>query len=311
MNKQILEEAKYLIDNGYSIIPVTNTKVPMCESYNVNTPFTLNQFISYNPEGIGLLMGGPKKLTGLDFDLKYDLSGSIMDNYKSQIDLELLTKMRVHSTKNKGNHFIFSCDVVEANQVLAQRQTTDDEVKLTLFEDLAKGKTFKEATKHAGNDDARVLIETRGEGGYIVWPPSFGYNHVYGEIHKITFGEYETLMNVARSLNEYTLPVKRTKFMGDDEEDFLESFNKKNNGLDIIKHFGWTETRRIGKDVRLRRPGHTDAKDSAVFDTETNTLVVYTTSTSFRAREGYKPADIVALLQYSNNYRKMFNDLNK
>ena len=305
----IEKEAERLINEGFSIIPVNNLKIPMCQTYDVYKPYSLEEFMSYGPEAIGLLMGGPKKLTAIDFDLKYDLTGTLFQRYKEEIDFNLLSRMQVHSTKNRGIHFIFSCDVTESSQVLAQRETTDEEVKLTLFEDLSKGKTFKEATRHSANDQARVLIETRGEGGYIVWPPSFGYKYLYGSINKFSFSEYESIMELSRSFNEFTLPVKRVKFLGDDEEDFIEKFNKENSGLEILQSYGWSITSKRGKDVRLRRPGHTDAKDSGVFDTETNTFNVYTTSTAFRTREGYKPADIVALLQYSNNYKKMYAEL--
>jgi len=310
----MLTAAKELINQGYAIIPLKQDKTPACPSFDVNKPYTfkeIEEFFKQSKDqelGIGLLMGGEKKLTALDFDLKYDITGKLFQDYKDKAPSDLLLKMMVNTTKNKGYHFIFSCDIIEANQVLASRPTTNDEVRNTLIKNLHKEK-FIDACLAAANDRNRVLIETRGHGGYIAYPPSLGYSHIYGEINKISFTEYEILMETARSFNQFFDPIKRSHFLLDDEEDLMEKFNEKNNGLDILLQYGWEVVDRYKQEVRLRRPGDTFSKSSAVYHSDNDVFVVFSTSTPFAVRTSYRPFDIMLILGYNNNFKNFKKDL--
>ena len=312
----MLDFAQDLINQGYAIIPVKPDKSPACPFFDVNKPFTFREikkfFKQYKDEelGIGLLMGGEKKLTGLDFDLKYDTTGTLFQDYKDKVDPELLLKMQVNTTKNQGYHFIFTCDVIEASQVLASRPTTNEEVRNTLIKNLHKEK-FIDTCLAAANDRNRVLIETRGHGGYVVYPPSYGYSHIYGSINKISFIEYEILMETARSFNLFYDPIKRSNFLLDDEEDLMEAFNQKNNGLDILLQYGWEVVDRYKQEVRLRRPGDTFSKSSAVYHSDNDVFVVFSTSTPFVVRTSYRPFDIMLILGYNNNFKEFKKDLCK
>lgn len=51
-----------------------------------------------------------------------------------------------------------------------------------------------------------MLIETRGEGGYVVAAPSPGYQFIHGKPNAcplITTIERDTLLDIARSFNQY------------------------------------------------------------------------------------------------------------
>ena len=65
---------KYL-NKGFSIIPVTKDKNPAIDSWGKHIyspiPVAKAQSLFKNADGIALLMGGKKKLTTIDIDLKY------------------------------------------------------------------------------------------------------------------------------------------------------------------------------------------------------------------------------------------------
>lgn len=296
--------AEVFIKRGFTVFPVKEDKTPMVNSWDVNKPITIEEFkkLSARSWGMALCMGGKKKLTAIDFDLKYDLTGNLFERYKSMINVPLLKKMNVNTTKNKGYHLIFSCPVVEANQVLAARATIESELLQTFEKNKHKG--ILDASRSVVNDTKRVLIETRGEGGYILIPPSFGYKSVYGKLNVIKFYEYNELMEAARTFNEVYDSVKRGY---SENEDLIEAFNKDNIGLDILTKYGWTATYDNGKDVRLLRPGNTYSKSSALFDRHANKFYVFSTSSVFRPNIAYDPFDILCAIEFGGNVKKAVN----
>jgi hypothetical protein len=75
--------------------------------------------------------------------------------------------------------------VIEGNKKLAQRYATEEEQLL--------------------GDKIKVLIETRGEGGYLAIYPTPGYELIYGSfdnIQEITPEEREVLISTAIEFNE-------------------------------------------------------------------------------------------------------------
>ena len=85
--------------------------------------------------------------------------------------------MYVVQTKSGGYHVYYRCEQIEGNMKLANRPATPEEIKATPH--------LKEV----------VLIETRGEGGYVIAPPTDGYTKVNEfKLKVITIDERDTLL---------------------------------------------------------------------------------------------------------------------
>lgn len=310
---------KYL-NKGFSVIPVTKDKNPAIEAWGsyIYSPIPVNkaQGLFEDADGIALLMGGKKKLTTIDIDSKYDLTGTLFDRLKKEIGSKLLSKLCCHSTRNNGFHLIFSCEKVEGNQKLAMRPCTKEEKLQTLQEGLDKGLDIDIALSSSLADACRVLIETRGEGGYILIPPSDGYKHIYGKIQEISKTEYDTLMEICRSFNLYTPAVKNyqlSRALRNPNPDKVNSFKNFNENCDVLKllsSFGWEE---VGTNsdgfVMIKRP-NASSKHSAYFNPADRAFWVFSTSTNFELQKRYSAVDILLTLRYNNDGSKLNELLN-
>ena len=316
-----LDLAKQYSKAGYSVIPVTSEKIPAIKDWSQfqTRPMTekeCEQNFS-NCWGIALLMGGVKKCTAIDFDLKYDLSGDLFERFKSSLPDELLRKMYVQTTKNKGYHFIFSSDIVEPNQKLASRYTTEYEKHSTYTEAFNNEKTRSKALKIASNDRVRVLLETRGgstdvSGGYVVMSPSPGYKFVYGKINHISTDEYNLILETARSFNDVTEERKDIRLEKYKEWKLspFNDYNERGDVLSLLLDSGWEECRGSrGKSIRLKRAGNPKSGSSALFDTDSRILNVFSTSTCFDVNRGYSPTDIFVLLECEGDLSLAFRKL--
>lgn len=323
MNEKLIKYALKYAENGYSTIPVDANKQPAIFKWGEyqTRPMTeaeiREHFSKNNVHGIALLTGGSNKITAIDFDLKYDLTGKLFEEYKRKVPVELLKKMLVHKTVNDGYHFIFKCDMIEGNQKLAQRETVDDELKSAFKESRDKGSSIRQAMEEALRDKVRVLIETRGgelqkSGGYVVVPPSEGYEKIAGTLETITEDEYEILMSAAREFNTYITPNKKLAReqagMSKDGKSPFDNFNDNGNVLAILLAHGWTEVRQYHSDVRLKRPGQSHSKSSALFDTNSRLFNVFTTSSIFDV--GYHtPSDVFITLECNGDVKEAYKKL--
>ena len=109
----------------------------------------------------GAVSGG---LEIIDIDCKYDLTGKLFEDFLDEIPDSLKKSLYIVKTVNGGYHLYYYCAKISGNLKLASRYTTDDE------------------RKENPTDKVRVLIETRGEGGYAVAPPTEGYDIAGAEI---------------------------------------------------------------------------------------------------------------------------------
>ena len=313
--------AKQYSKAGFSVIPVTSEKVPAIKDWSVfqTRPMTEQECeLNFkNCWGIALLCGGKMGVTGLDFDLKYDLSGDLFERYKQALPVSLLEKMYVQTTKNKGYHFLFSCDKVEPNQKLASRYTTEYEKHSTYMEAFNNEKTRSKALKIALNDKMKVLLETRGgsssiSGGYVVMSPSPGYKYIFGKINKISVDEYDLLLETARSFNDVIEERKDIRLEKYKEWKLspFEDFNSRGDVLQLLFDSGWEECKGSSKkSIRLKRAGNPKSGSSALFDTETRVFNCFSTSTSFNVGKGYNPTDVLLELECENDLSKAFKYL--
>jgi hypothetical protein len=208
----LLPGVRRLAEAGLSVIPikVNGSKAPSVSSWKqfenrLPTESELRKWFGGDkPPGIALICG---KVSGnleiLDFD-----APELMAEWRALVEEAargLLDRLPQVQTPAPGLHVYFRCSTIQGNQKLAER-----EVEVT------------EGTKGARQDDGRwfkfeTLIETRGEGGYVITAGSPAACHPSGKLYKLINGdlkaiptitehERDILMTCARALNEFINP---------------------------------------------------------------------------------------------------------
>ena len=292
-------------------MPVRSNKQPIEKDWQKTTKkFSLN-----NCEAVGLVCG---RLSGnlevIDVDEKYSLDGKLFEKYKKVIheyDPELLKKLVVQKTISGGYHMIYRCQKIEGNLKLANRFTTDAEKKKTYDAEIKAGSTPEKALKTANNDKVRVLLETRGEGGFVVCFPSKGYELIYGDyygINEITIEERETLHNIARQFNEiieeHRPNTKIESRKGVKGITPFDDYNDRGDVVGLLESHGWKIVSQKGSKTVFLRPGQTSSQSSGNFDSDKNWFSVFTTSTSFDPQKAYLPYAVYANLECNNDFKE-------
>lgn len=301
---------------GLQFMPVKANKAPILKGWQA----TATKYDLSKCEAVGLVCG---KLSGglevIDIDLKYDLSGTLYDRYKkliSKADKNLLGKLVVQKTRSGGYHFIYRCTTIAGNQKLANRPTTEqerdqtyaDEYQSLIGSGMDDAAAKKKAQKARDSDKVRVLLETRGEGGYIACNPTTGYEIIYRDfygIETITPEEREILHGSARQLNEYFeeqyVPAKEKTAIKTKGLTSCDDYNQRGDVVALLQEHGWKFVRKQGSKSHLLRPGQTTAVTSGNFDHDKNWFSVFTTSTEFDTEKAYLPYMVFAVLECNKN----------
>ena len=210
-------------------------------------------------------------------------------------------KSAVVETPN-GMHWPYRCESITGNQKLASRPEASEQ------QDSKRG-------------SVRVLIETRGEGGYVIAAPSNGAVHPPGKPYRLLRGgpdtittltpdERDDLLDLARSFNQLT----RTEFAPQDASDRTRGdhtrsdrpgdvFNTRGTWSKILAPKGWTflsEREEVGY---WCRPG----KDSGVSATTnfggSDLLHIFTSSTDFDPDKSYNKHAAYAVLNHGGDFK--------
>ena len=220
-----------------------------------DTVIPLNMF-TY-PE-IAISCGGSSKIEVIDIDNKSDRTDYFMRRLSE-------FPCVVTRTRSGGYHLCYRTDNPEGNMKLARD---------------ANGIT---------------LIETRGEGGIIIVPPTEGYMFIRGSLDEIPYLPPAVrceLMSLAKSFNVYaprhSEPLNADE--GNKEQDYDLAYR-------MLLAAGWVE---VGSG-RLRRPGKSYGS-SATWGYTPAPFVFYVFSsnaTPFESNRAYCPNQIVRLLSSS------------
>jgi len=298
---------------GLKLIQLKSDKTPTGKWKEQSSDIT-------DPNYIGLVCGAASGgVEGIDFDLKYDLTGNLITRYKelvNELSPNLLNRLVIQKTMNNGYHLIYRCEKIEGNQKLANRHTTEEEKHETYRVNISKGKNEEEATRASKNDKIRVLIETRGEGGYFMIAPSKGYALAKGsftEIPTITEAEREVLINVARSFNETLVEVQQSKQVDNTLSQFnttpLDDFNERGDVVAILVSNGWTVVAEKGDKIFFKRSGHTTSAHSGNYDKVMKLFSVFSTSTEFETQKGYRASGVYAILECNGDFSRAASEL--
>ncbi|AGO47549.1 bifunctional DNA primase/polymerase [Cellulophaga phage phi4:1] len=318
--KDFRKVAKKFIDNGYSVIPVNQSKNPAIKGWleyqdRAMSDSEIEKYFK-NCWGLGFVCGNYSRTIGLDWDTKYFLDENLYDEIKKKVPKTILQKMYVQSTQSGGWHWIFKVpvEVIKGNQKLALRHTTSFEKDITYREAYRNPKTRDKALKIALADACRVMVETREHGGYVLIAPSEGYKHVYGKIGTLTLEEYELLIEIVRSYNEYLEEETKHKLYDDSEWEMTPFQDYSDNGdiLGLLLEHGWSESdfgKPRGNSVRLTRPGSPNSGSSALLDMRTGIFNCFSTSTIFETGKGYIGASVYNILECEGDWSKTFKSL--
>lgn len=179
------------------------------------------------------------------------------------------------------------------NTPLARRAARDDEL------------TERERAK--GRGGIRVLIETRGEGGFAVVPPSSGTVHKTGKpyvqlaggppsIQNIPLSVRKKLVSIASSFNTYNAP--RLKGFGRPTP-AEEEWEGATEWTELLDKFGW-EVERVREDdgvMYVRHPGIERVGHSATIQPgPAGKMYMFSTSTEFEADRWYSKVEFTAVL---------------
>jgi len=289
------------------------------------SPYTIKGFNFYpekNPTYLGIIAG---KVSGglevIDVDCKYDLSGSLWNELKELLEDNLgdtFNSLVIAQTKSGGYHIYYRCSEIEGNLKLANRPTIElDREETYQISIKAQGDEAK-ARRASENDKIRVLIETRGEGGYVVAPPSKGYLFIQGEpqrIPEITPQERACILAIARDFNQVEEPSPQVKKASSSPTPSgsgitsLEDYDLRGDAVELLKSHGWTEAGTSGERVNLLRPGETTAKSSGNYHTGKKCFMAFSTSTEFDPGKPYSPSQIYNLLECGGDWSKTAKQL--
>ena len=216
----------------------------------------------------------------IDIDVKNDPTKTIWEDYKALIPKELFDKLIVQTTPNQGFHLIYRCPdaTIEKNQKLAL------------------------------HTDQKVIIETRGEGGYFcthtinnkVLQGTFDLRNLNVDILVITPQERSQLLEIARSLTRY-LPKKPQKAFSYSIK-AINDFNEQFNVIEVFEKHDWQVVKDDGEKIYLLRSGSL-ASHSGYYFKDTKTFFCFSTSTEFAAGKPYNNFQVLQVLEGKNDYK--------
>lgn len=242
------------------------------------------------PTGVGIITGTISGgLEVIDVDTKHDDTGTLWDEFRTLIKDNLpdvYSRLVISQTQSGGYHIYYRYSSVPGNLKLS--------IKL----------------------NKEVLIETRGEGGYVVAPPTPGYTYIQGEpgeIPTLTTEERSILLSIARSFNQ--LPEDKPKIKASSTTSSStglspwEDYNSRGDVIALLESKGWTVVSQRGERVNLLRPGDTDSKTSGNFHTGLRTLRVFSSSTEFNPDKAYSPSQVFSLLECKEDSKLTYRRL--
>lgn len=231
--------------------------------------------------GIGIICGSVSG--GLEC-IDFDNQGAAYPDWQERIPSELFNKLAIERTPSGGYHAYYRAPNIAGSQKLAMKQD---------------GKT--------------VLIETRGQGGFVKCAPSDGYSLIQGSFDSLpmlTTDERETLIESARLIDERqpepirNKPEQNRQYNGESPAD---AYTQTADVLELLQAHGW-EIDHTAPDgnVHLTRPGKGDGTSGTLKENENGIMIFYpfTTSTEFAAGRGYNAFQIYSIYEHGGNESK-------
>ena len=257
--------------------------------------------------GIGIIMGSVSgNAECIDFDSVevYKAAEEMAIDAGAKEIWNRIVEGYLEKTPN-GMHMVFRCeDEVPGSQKLAQRECP------------GKPECSKPHGKSARPIDS--LIETKGEGGFIVAGPSFGsvheseksYHHYQGSdygLATLTAKEREIFIGLMRAFDEMPVALPASadpnKTPADDSAPgSLYNADPEITMESLLAEHGWAVAARRGDVTYMRRPGKDRGVSATIGKIAPGILRVFTTSTEFDSKS-YDQFGAYAVLEHGGDHR--------
>ena len=302
----MINEALKLSKLGLKVILTDNEKRPKCQwksFQDSQTTEDVKRIFKGHSEGMALLTG--QGIEVIDIDTKYFLEhhdiSKVFDSFYDAVGEETYSKLLITNTKSGGFHCIYKTTVSEGNQKLASRYTIDIE-------------------KKSDHDKVRVLLETRGENGYILIPPSKGYTFDslaidFESIPTLTDHQRNSIIAACRSFDEIEETYTQTKAPISVEvtgsgKTTIEAFNEAHTPIEFLEAHGWQYKYQRGNNAHYVRAGKTLREGiGAGYSATLNLVRVFTSSTQFECNKTYNAFQAYAILEHGGDYSKACKEL--
>lgn len=248
------------------------------------------QMTKNNTEAVAMVCGrvsGNLEIIDIDSKFKPGIDALLFaDLYALYPDV--FKALRINRTPSGGYHIIYRIKDHEAqgNQ------------KLAGYKDEA-GKSIN-------------FIETRGEGGFALAPPSMGYTvHQANAIPLLTWEDRCSIIALCQSYTEIVKEVKPLRVTANSEyysQNPWEDYANSEAGANVLLQYGWRVEGENSRFVWFTRP---DKKKgvSASYNKEKRVFYFFTSSTEFEPSKGYFAGSILAMLQFGNDTKATFKHL--
>jgi len=314
-----LEYARTLTAAGISVLPIGENKRPASGSWKpfqttIATDDELQSwFATEDKNGIGIVCGSVSgNLEAIDVDAPELVADAVLEHIQKHAG-DIAAKLTVHRTPSGGLHLLYRVDgPIEGNRKLASFPTSDDmRGSLQNLPEIVQGDgeprsefvlrcfrmIFDAVNQKPEPGSIRHIIETRGEGGYVVGPHSplkcgrpnarQGYEHIAGpkleDAQTVTENERYHFHGLCRQHNcqpstpkpsapkptpsETTSSTTRLS-PGDD-------FNERADWSELLTSQGWEYVGSRGETQDWKRPGGTSERSATVNHDGSNRLFVF------------------------------------
>lgn len=229
----------------------------------------------------------------------YDRAVELMDAAGLTDLWDRITTGYTEATPSGGMHILYRVTGMEVpgNTKIARRPTTAEERETNPDEKL------------------KVLVETRGEGGFVIIAPTPGEGHPSGKPWEVTVGDQSTvptltaeerneLIRVLKALDQmpqaepvHHVPAPRAANQGLTPGD---DFAAKTTWAQILEPEGWKHVYRSGDTDYWRRPGKDIGLSASTNHKGSDVLWVWSSSTTFDPETSYTKLGAYAHVRYGS-----------
>lgn len=174
-------------------------------------------------------------------------------------------------------------------------------------------KNIKIASQPGENGGIDVLVETRGEGGFVITAPSHGTVHPQGGSWDLLAGSPETIPTISweerESLHLIFKVLDKMPSIAESRELITSSkslglpgndFGSKTSWNEILEPLGWKALFKSKGTIYWRRPGKSEGISATTGRNEADNLYVFTTSTQFEAERPYSKFAAFTLIEFGS-----------